>query len=117
MTKSLSRLKKEIEALKKLADVARRREAAGVISRIKDAIATYGLSASDLGLVGAGKTSAAARRSGVAARRTRRSTKRADTGVIRYRDVTGNSWTGHGRRPQWFLDALASGKKPEDLQA
>ncbi|MEP5730882.1 MAG: H-NS histone family protein [Sulfitobacter sp.] len=24
-------------------------------------------------------------------------------------------WTGKGRQPQWFKDAIAAGKKPEDL--
>mgnify|MGYP000252750028 CR=1 FL=1 len=25
------------------------------------------------------------------------------------------TWTGRGRQPQWFKDAVASGKTPEDL--
>lgn len=28
------------------------------------------------------------------------------------RDLT---WSGRGRKPQWFADALAAGKSPEDL--
>lgn len=27
------------------------------------------------------------------------------------------TWSGRGRKPQWFADALASGKSPEDLAA
>lgn len=34
---------------------------------------------------------------------------------VKFRDEAGNSWTGHGKRPNWFKDALASGKSPEDL--
>lgn len=33
----------------------------------------------------------------------------------RFRDDAGNSWSGKGRKPRWFQEALASGKKPEDL--
>lgn len=25
------------------------------------------------------------------------------------------TWSGRGRKPRWFADALAAGKKPEDL--
>lgn len=27
------------------------------------------------------------------------------------------TWSGRGRKPRWFADALASGKTPEDLSA
>ncbi|EQD76306.1 histone family protein nucleoid-structuring protein H-NS [mine drainage metagenome] len=35
----------------------------------------------------------------------------------KYCDPTNRSvtWSGHGKRPRWFLAALKSGKKPEDL--
>jgi DNA-binding protein H-NS len=36
-------------------------------------------------------------------------------GVIKFRDEAGNAWTGRGKRPQWYLNALASGKSPEQL--
>lgn len=26
-----------------------------------------------------------------------------------------NTWSGRGRQPRWFAEALAAGKKPEDL--
>jgi DNA-binding protein H-NS len=37
--------------------------------------------------------------------------------VVRYRSPENPSltWTGAGRRPNWFNDALASGKSPKDL--
>ena len=38
-------------------------------------------------------------------------------GVIKYRDEAGNAWTGRGKRPQWYLAALASGKTAEQLLA
>ena len=38
--------------------------------------------------------------------------------VVRYRSHENPSltWTGAGRRPNWFLGALASGKSPKDLE-
>ena len=38
--------------------------------------------------------------------------------VVRYRNPENPSltWTGAGRRPNWFLGALASGKSPKDLE-
>jgi len=36
---------------------------------------------------------------------------------VKYRDEAGNTWSGHGRRPKWFTDAVAGGKTPEQLLA
>lgn len=47
----------------------------------------------------------------------RKATGKRKAGRIKFKDGNGNSWTGHGRRPQWFMDAIAAGKKPEDLAA
>lgn len=35
--------------------------------------------------------------------------------AAKFRDSQGNSWTGHGRQPQWFKDAIAQGTTPEQL--
>jgi DNA-binding protein H-NS len=34
----------------------------------------------------------------------------------KYQDGAGNSWSGFGPRPKWLKDAIAGGKKLEDLQ-
>lgn len=31
-------------------------------------------------------------------------------------DNPSQTWSGHGRRPEWFKAALEAGKKPEDLE-
>lgn len=113
MTKSLAQIQKQIASLEAQAAAIRKKEVGGVIARIKEAIAHYGLTAADLGL------SARASKAPKAAKPGRRqgSKKSATTGVIKYRDDAGNSWTGHGRRPQWFVAALAAGKKAENLLA
>ncbi len=49
---------------------------------------------------------------------TRKTTKKKkNTGVPKYanpEDKT-QTWTGKGRRPDWFLAAMEAGKSPEDL--
>jgi DNA-binding protein H-NS len=128
MPKSLARIEKEIEALEREAEALRKKEAAGVIARIKEAIAHYHLSAQDLGL-----TSEPRGRRGVArgSRRARPegrqlsngalakalgSTRRASSHV-QYKDEAGNTWSGRGRRPEWLKNALQSGKTLDDLRA
>ncbi|WP_292449181.1 H-NS family nucleoid-associated regulatory protein [Methylibium sp.] len=38
-------------------------------------------------------------------------------GRTKYKDEAGNAWTGIGKRPNWFKNALANGKSTEDLLA
>ncbi len=111
MTKSLAQIQKQIAALEAQAESIRKKEVGGVIARIKDAIAHYGLTAADLGLSGRASKAPKAAKPAKPGRK-----KSAKTGVIKYRDGD-NTWTGHGRRPQWFVAALASGKTAEDLLA
>jgi len=43
--------------------------------------------------------------------------KKRRKSAVKYRDDAGNTWTGRGRKPRWFQDAVAAGKKPEDMAA
>lgn len=109
MSKSLAQIRKEIDALQRQAEKLRTQEIKDVVARIKEAIATYGLSAADLGLGGrggAGKKRVASKVAG----------GRKASGV-KYRDEAGNTWGGRGPRPLWLRDALASGKTLEDFAA
>lgn len=138
MAKTLAQLDAQISKLQRQAEALRAREVAGVIARIKVAIDYYGLTAADLGFGNArgsstreraGRPAAdASRPSGDAVRTrstasrpakggaaARKTAGRKAAGVIRFRDDEGNSWTGHGKRPGWFKDAIAAGKTPEDL--
>ena len=38
---------------------------------------------------------------------------------VKFRDPSnpGNTWSGRGKRPRWFNDALAQGKSQDDLRA
>lgn len=129
MAKSLAKIEQQIKALEREAEQLRKKEAAGVVARIKEAIAYYDLSAQDLGLASEppGRRGAAARGS----RRVRpeqrrqlsngasshRSPARRRHGGVMYRDEQGNTWSGRGRRPGWLKEALASGKTLEDLRS
>jgi DNA-binding protein H-NS len=114
MTKTYSQLMEEIDALKREAEALRRQEVEGVIARIKEAVAFYGLTAEDLGL--ARGSPARAARDGAARKPAARASARR-TSPPKYRDDQGNVWSGRGPRPRWFKEALAAGRRPEEFAA
>jgi DNA-binding protein H-NS len=112
MTKTYAQVLKQIDHLKQEAERLRRQEVDGVIDRIRQAIAHYGLTAADLGLGrGSGVAKPTAKKT-----RGRRKGKPATGGALaKYRDDQGRTWVGRGKRPQWLRDALAAGKSLEDF--
>ena len=115
MAKSLTQLNTQIAKLQSQVEAIRAKEVVGVVARIKEAIEHYGLTAADLGL--SGRVAKAVGATGkVVAKKTRKKAAKKSAGVIRYRDEVGHAWTGHGKRPGWFLAAIESGMKPEDLE-
>ena len=113
MTKTYAQLVKQIESLQGEADKLRRKEVEGVISRIRDAITVYGLTAADLGFV----TAKAPKAAGAPAKKRGRKPgkKAAGAAVVKYRNEAGQTWAGRGKRPQWLRDALAGGKTLADF--
>lgn len=111
MAKTYADIQKQIATLQKTAESLRQKEISGVIDRIKVAIETYHLTAADLGLA------AAAPKAPRAPRATKARAKGKSGGVVMYRDEAGHTWSGRGRRPGWFVAALAAGKKAEELRA
>ena len=108
MTKSYAQIIKQIESLQQEAERARRKEIEGVVSRIRDAISAYKLTAEDLGFGAKPK----------AARKTRGPGKRKvgkDKAAVKFRDEAGNTWVGRGKRPDWLRAALAAGKSLTDF--
>ena len=105
----------EIARLQQRAQEIREAEKAGVIARIQEAVDYYGITARDIrfGRKGAVNVSSGAGRRGGKPRRT---VKPAATRV-KYRDDAGNTWSGFGRKPKWFLAALEAGKPEADLRA
>ena len=114
MAKTIAQINAQIEKLQKQADVLKTKEVAGVVARIKVAIEHYGLTAADLGFSGrATKTVKPVVK--VVAKKARKKAAKRTTGVIRYRDDAGHTWTGNGKRPNWYLAAIEAGKTPESL--
>ena len=113
MKKSYTQIVKQIEVLKAEAEKMRRSEMAGVVARIREAIAFYNLTAADLGL--GGKTASAPKAAVQPGRRKPKAKAAATAAVIKFRDEQGRGWVGRGKRPQWLRDALAAGKSLQDF--
>lgn len=113
MAKTLQTLLKQIAQLQKQADALRSREKSEVVDRIKEAIAHYGITADEL----FGATARATRRRDAAGKPAAKARKPAKKqgGVAKYTDGAGRTWSGVGKRPNWFKEALAAGKQAEDL--
>ena len=112
MTRTLAVIQREIDKLQKEAEKAKAREVAGVIERIKAAIAFYSLKPNDLF---ATKGRPPGRPKKTTVQKIKKAAKKSAS-AIKFRDeLTGKTWTGHGKRPGWFILAIESGKTPEDL--
>ena len=96
--KTYAEIKTEIVKLERQAEALRKSEVAGVVSRIKEAITAYGLTAADLGLGSSDRPQRNARRGKAPVPKAK--------GSAKYRDpVSGKTWTGQGRPPAWIVDA------------
>lgn len=103
----VAHLQSQAAELERQAAQLRAQEVAGVVERIREAINVYGLTERDI-------FSRRIKGATTAASRGRRSAKHRP-GVVRFQDEAGNTWTGRGKRPNWFKAAVASGKHIEDL--
>ena len=117
---TLAALNAQIAALQAQADALRKMEVAEVVAKIKDAIAHYGLTAADLGLVTGARNNAKLPATGgdkPTSKRRKKAGSRPAARTVKFKDDLGNTWGGMGKRPAWFKAALASGKTPEELLA
>ena len=101
MAQTYAQIQEQIARLQSDATALRNSEVADVVSRIKEAIATYDLQPRDLfgGRAGAG---------------TARGSRGA-AGSAKYSDGKGGVWGGRGPRPMWLREALSSGRKLEEF--
>ena len=111
MAKTWEEIQAQIAKLEKQAEQLKAKEAADVVQRIKVAIEHYGLTVEDLF---GGKPSKAKPR-GKSKPVLKKKTAAKAPSQIRFKDDAGHSWTGNGKRPNWYKDAIAAGKTPEDL--
>ena len=95
--KRMDALQAELQALQKQADEAKKAEVDEVISKMKVAIAHYGITAGQLGFrqLGAGKAA------------TANGAKSKQGLPPLYRGSHGQTWSGRGRVPGWFSEELA----------
>lgn len=112
MTKTYAQYIKQIEVLKADAEKARRKEIQGVVGRIREAIDAYGLTAEDLGFAGKGK---GASKAAPAKKRGAKAKAAKPAAVVKFRNDSGGTWGGRGKRPQWLRDALVAGKSLADF--
>ena len=110
MARTLAQIRQQIEELENEAKRVRDTEVAGVVARIKTAIDFYGLTAKDL-------FGAKVKPSVVVTVKSGKKVKASKAiAAARYKDpASGKTWTGHGKRPGWFVDAIANGTRAEDL--
>jgi DNA-binding protein H-NS len=122
MAKTLNQIESQIAQLQREAQALRAKEVAGVVGRIQEAIAHYGLTAADLF---GGKTAAPKKRGAAVVAGHVPATVKGNAAKVaekkppapaKYRDDAGHSWSGHGKRPNWYKAAIAGGKTPQDLE-
>ena len=112
MAKTYSQVQKQIAKLQREADALKKKEVGGVVARIKDAIAHYGLTPDDLfsgqrskRFAGSNGTAKPAAKAALTGRKV----------PIKYRDENGNTWTSRGSQPKWLVAALEKGRKIEEF--
>ena len=111
MARTLVQIKQAIESLEKEAERIRDSETAGVIARIKTAIDFYKLTPKDLFGAETKKVGRPKKVADVAAKKPAK--KKA---AAKFKDPTSDkTWTGHGKRPGWFVAAIEAGTKAEEL--
>ena len=115
MTKTYAQLAREIAALQAAAQKQLAIEAKGVIAKINESIALYGLTAGDLTFA---SSAAPTPLSGLKKTKAAKATKAkngAVTSGAKFSDGDGNQWGGRGPRPAWLRNALAAGRTLESF--
>lgn len=108
MPQTLRRITAQIEKLQKEADQLRRREKSGALAQIQALIAEHGLTAEEI---------FPPERRRTARQATKPAAKKSGASKVRFKGPNGETWTGHGKRPGWYLALVAAGTPPKDLAA
>ena len=112
MARTLQQIKREMEKLEREAERVKASEVAGVVQRIKTAIDFYELTKGDL--FGSKSLASPNRKKNAAGRRKAKPKKVASP--AKYKDKeSSKTWTGHGKRPGWFVKAIEGGMKAEEM--
>lgn len=108
--RTYAEITKEIESLQQQAQEKLKEEISGVIAKINDAIAFYGIQHGDLTFPG--KRGPKPRKATVAAKKKAGGSNPLEA---KFRDGEGRSWSGRGPRPRWLRESLEQGRKLEDF--
>ncbi len=117
MARTLADIQRQIDKLQEAAQRIKDKDKAGVVARIREAIEHYDISADELFGAGPQAKVRKTRRARKTATGSAKSNQPKNKSPIRFRDDKGNGWTGHGQRPRWFKEAIASGVTREQLAA
>jgi len=124
MAKSIAQLTEQMHRIQRQIEAAKAKEVAGVVARIQEAIAHYGLTSEDIfppsGRQRLPKATKSPKPKNV--RETKRppaQEKKSKTAGVKlppkFSDGAGSSWSGRGSTPRWLVDAIAGGKTKEDF--
>ncbi len=91
-------LMKQIADLQKQADHLQSSERKGAIDQVNSLVAQFGIKVSEV-------------RFNVKSGANRKTSSVA----VKYRDSSGNTWTGRGRTPRWLAEAETHGKRRESF--
>ena len=111
MTQTYSQLIKQIASLQEKADRIKQKDVSGVIARMREAIAFYGISEEQL------FTPDKAAKEVVARRQVKKLAQNKKRSRTTYADGEGNTWRGLGPRPQWLRDKIAAGASVDDFKS
>lgn len=91
------------EALDKQIEEARREEVSSAVSKVKQLIAEYGLTAADCGF-----------KMGPAAASPTLANARIPV-AAKYRGLNGETWSGRGKAPRWLTNLEAQGRNRDEF--
>lgn len=117
MSQSLTEIEAELAGLERRkvelrrhANALRRQEIEGVIKRIQDDVKRYRLSEQQIfGPLRSSRVEQVHTPDGP------RLVRRRAAALPKFQNDKGETWTGRGKRPKWFQEALRAGKTPDDL--
>ena len=117
MTKNYAQIVKQIEKLQLEAEKLRRNEIDGVVTRIREAISFYHLTAADLGLNLKAKGPAVKAAASAKRKKRKAGAKGPKTNKpAKFSNGEGGTWAGVGKRPNWLREALSAGRQLSDFE-
>ena len=102
---NLIEIQAQIAELQKQEKLMLAQEYQSAKAQVQSLISTYKISASDLVFGGGGAPSS----------KKEKVTSAGKKAPAKYRDESGNSWSGRGLKPKWLSAAIESGKNLEDF--